>query len=120
MAINDLAGAGPVASFIPELLYAGDAPIHTDAGISGTALFKYEVAKRTLGMTISRVANVGADTGKDYVIVAQPISAAGVETPYFDAGNFNHAVLRWPADLDTLAKRKAFFQGTPIFIGHIA
>lgn len=120
MAINDLAGAGPVAAYAPELLYAGDAPIHTDAGISTTALVKYEVAKRTLGTSIGRVANVGADTGKDYVIVAQPITGAGVETPYFDAGHFNHAVLTWPADLNTLAKRKAFFQGTPIFIGHIA
>lgn len=122
MPVNDLAGSNlNVGSYTPEQLYAGDAPIHTDAAKAGTAISKYEVVKKsvTAGVwTVSRVATVGSDTGKDYVIAAQP-SATGKDTPYFDAGNFNHAVLVWPSDLDTLAKRKAFFAGTPIFIGHI-
>jgi hypothetical protein len=123
MPVNDLAGSNlNLGSYTPEQLFAGDAPIHTDAAKSGTVIAKYEVVKKTVASgvwTVSRVANVGADLGKDYVIAAQPATAAGKDTPYFDGGNFNHALLVWPADLDTLPKRKAFFSGTPIFIGHI-
>lgn len=123
MPVNDLAGSNlTLGSYTPEQLYAGDAPIHTDAAKSGSVITKYEVVKKSnvSGVwTVTRVANVGSDTGKDYVIAAQGATAAGKDTPYFDAGNFNHAVLVWPADLTTLAARKAFFGGTPIFIGHI-
>jgi hypothetical protein len=53
------------------------------------------------------------------VIIAQP----GLNTqsvPYFSSGFFNHAKLTWPAALDTLAKRKAFFASTPIQIGALS
>lgn len=120
MAVNDLAGGGDLGSFTPEQLFAGDAPIHTDAGISAGDISKYEVVKRTAGVTLTRTANTGSDTGKDYVIAAQPAVGVGVNVPYFDGGHFNHAALVWPANLSTLALRKAFFQGTPIFIGKIS
>jgi len=119
MAVNDLAGSELVASFSPEQLYAGEAPIITGYATATSDISKYEVVKRAAGAdTVARVANVGSDDAKDYVIAAQP-TANGKACPYFDAGFFNHAVLVWPADLDTLAKRKAFFRGTTIRVGRI-
>ncbi|MNK62106.1 hypothetical protein D3C87_812750 [compost metagenome] len=119
MAVNDLAGSALEGTYDPEQLYAGDAPIHTGAAKATTDITKYEVVKKsTTTGTVARVATVGSDLGQDYVIAAQP-SANGKDTPYFDAGHFNHEVLVWPSDLDTLVKRQAFFRGTMIFVGAI-
>lgn len=119
MAVNDLAGGGDIGTYTPEQLFAGDAPIHTGAAPATTDISKYEVVKKTVATgAVARVANVGSDVGQDYVIAAQP-TANGKACPYYDAGHFNHAVLIWPADLDTLVKRQAFFRGTMIFIGEI-
>lgn len=128
MSINDLAGGGLVGSYTPELLYAGEAPIVTDAAPAvADEILKYEVLVLTeAGLT--RITTTPGDnddpdtineTGAQCVIAAQPASA-GDQVPYFAAGKFNHAVLVWPDDLDTYEKRKVFFHGTDIHIGHIA
>lgn len=129
MSVNDLAGGGLVGTHEPELLYSGEAPIVTDAAPSLVAsVLKYEVLALT-DTGLRRVDLVGdpvaeppvaPDTGAKCVIAAQPVTAIGDQVPYFAAGKFNHEALVWPEDLDTYAKRKAFFQGSDIHIGHIA
>lgn len=118
MAVNDLAGSDLPATYTPEFLFAGDAPVVTNSAPSLVAsIAKYEVAALTdTGVTTFVV---GTHTAVQGVIVAQPISAIGQAVPYFSGGFFNHAALVWPAGatLDTLAERKKFFQGTAIHIG---
>lgn len=117
MAINDLAAGGVEhGPYTPEQLFAGDSPIVTGNAVAITAVDKYQV----LVLTASGLSEdfTGVTSGDKCVIAAQS-AAGGVSTPYFSAGSFNHAALVWPAAQDTLAKRKAFFAGTPIHIGEI-
>lgn len=117
--VNDLAGGDLVGTYEPSQLYAGEAPIVTDAAVAvADDILKYEVL--VLDVTGLRRPTIGGggDTGAKCVIAAQP-AKAGQQVPYFAAGKFNHEVLVWPAELDTYAKRKEFFQGTDIHIGHI-
>lgn len=130
MGVNDLAGGGDAGSYTPELLYAGSSDITTDAApLIGTIdVDKYEIVVLTAaGIRKFIDADPDAipdpiegDVAASCVIAAQPVSGAGADCPYFSAGKFNHAALVWPASLDTYAKRKAFFQGTPIHIGKIS
>lgn len=121
MPVNDLAGSATYGPFGTEQLFAGERNNHTDAGISGSAVIaKYEVCKRTLGKTISRVADTTTDTGKDYVIVAQPIAGVGTKVPYYDGGHFNMDILVWPANLNTELLRKQFFNGTNISVSKLS
>lgn len=123
MSVNDLAGGGPVGSYEPELLYAGEAPIITDAAVAAAGtddIQKYEVlALDADGLRRPVLTGEDADTGRACVIAAQP-AGAGQDVPYFAGGKFNHEVLVWPAELDTYEKRRAFFHGTDIHIGRIA
>lgn len=127
--VNDLAGGGLVGQYSPELLYAGEAPIVTDAAPSLVDdIEKYEVVvltdtgirKLDLDGDSGAEPPVPGDTAAQCVIAAQPVASTGHQVPYFAAGKFNHEVLVWPEALDTYEKRKAFFNGTDIHIGHIA
>lgn len=120
MAVNDLASGGLAGTWTPQQLFAGDAPIVTDAALSLVAsISKYQVVALTdTGITTFVV---GTHTAAQAVIAAQPVTAIGQQVPYFSAGFFNHAALVWPTGtaLDTFEERKKFFQGTDIHIGHI-
>lgn len=119
MSVNDLAGGGLVGSYEPEQLFAGEAPIVTDAAATAVAdVKKYEVL--VLEATGLRRPDPDTDKGAQCVIAAQAAATIGMQVPYFAAGKFNHAVLVWPTALDTYAKRQAFFMGSDIHIGHIA
>lgn len=129
MAINDLAAGGVEhGPYTPEQLFAGDAPIVTGNAPALADLDKYQVVVLTntgLSETFDQVGSGALGTnpvlptqGINCVITAQA-ALNGQNCPYFSAGYFNHAKLSWPAHLDTLAKRKAFFDGTPIKIGEI-
>lgn len=122
MSVNDLAGGGLVGTFAPEQLYAGEAPIVTDAAPSLVAnVLKYEVLALTAtGLRRLTLTGDTPDAGSICVIAAQPVAGVGDQVPYFAAGKFNHELLVWPAALDTYAKRRAFFMGSDIHIGHIA
>lgn len=123
MSINDLAGGGDAGSYDPELLYAGEAPVVTDAAplVGAITVAKYEVVTMTATGIRKIVAGGGTpDTGDKCVIAAQPVAGAGNDCPYFAAGKFNHAALVWPPELSTYALRRAFFAGTGIHIGRIA
>ena len=120
MAVNDLAGDALPASYTPEHLFAGDAPVVTDAAPSLVAsIAKYQVVALTATGVTTFIP--GTHTAAQGVIAAQPITAIGQQVPYYSAGFFNHAALVWPAGtaLDTFVERKAFFNGTPIHIGHV-
>lgn len=119
MAVNDLAGGGLIGQYTPEQLYAGEAPIVTDAAPTKVAdVKKYEVlVLEADGLRRPDIA--GGDKGGQCVIAAQPAAEVGAQVPYFAAGKFNHEVLVWPEALDTYAKRRTFFHGTDIHIGHI-
>lgn len=119
MSVNDLAGGGLVGSWEPELLFAGDAPIVTDAAATTVATVKkYEVL--LLEAAGLRRPDPATDKGAQCVIAAQAAATIGMQVPYFAAGKYNHEALVWPASLDTYAKRQAFFHGSDIHIGHIA
>lgn len=111
MAINDLASGGVEHTpYTPEQLYAGEAPIVTNWAPALADLVKYQVVL----LTPTGLAETGEFDGTvPAVITAQP-ALTGQNCPYFAGGAFNHEMLVWPAALDTLAKRKAFFGGTPI------
>lgn len=127
MAISDLAAGGVEhGPYTPEQIFAGDAPIVTGNAVAAADLDKYQVVKLTAS-GLSETFDFTGDMdpalvlptlGMNCVITAQAASS-GDNCPYFSAGFFNHAALSWPAELDTLAKRKAFFANTPIQIGEI-
>lgn len=125
MAINDLASGGVEHTpYTPEQLYAGEAPIVTNWAPALADLDKYQVVLLTpTGLSeawdmdgngaIGTPGVVLPPVGVNAVITAQP-ALSGQKCPYFAAGAFNHELLVWPAALDTLAKRKAFFGSSPI------
>ena len=122
MAINDLAAGGVEhGPYDPEQIFAGEGPIVTGAAPALADLDKYQVVVLTptgLSETFDFVGDMDPalvlpTQGINCVITAQAASN-GQQCPYFSSGVFNHAKLSWPGALDTLAKRKAFFAGTPI------
>ena len=130
MAVNDLAAGG--TEYGPqtvEQLFAGDAPIITGQSTALTAVDKYQVVVLTpTGLSevfdfdgSGAIATPGValpTQGINCVITAQA-AGVGANCPFYSGGYFNHALLAWPAELDTLAKRKAFFAGSSIHIGEL-
>ena len=55
----------------------------------------------------------------DKLVIAQVAVTSGQQAPYYVSGSFNHAVLGWPASLETLARRKEAFLGSLISINHL-
>ena len=119
MSDKDLAAGALVGSFEPTQIWAGEAPIVTDAAPAlEDNILKYEVL--TLTTTGVRRFDAG-DVGAECVIAAQA-AGIGAQVPYFAAGKFNHEALVWPAgaDFDTYEERRQFFMGTGIHIGRLA
>lgn len=112
----DFAGYRVVDSFTPFKLFIGEAYICTDSAPALAAVAKYQVLALTATGVTPYV--VGTHNGQQAVIAAQA-GAIGGQIPYWNAGKFNHAVLIWPAGLDTLAKRKAELAGSPLMVGHL-
>lgn len=117
---SDLAGAEIVGSRPgPFQLWIGGAPVITDAAIADVAFAKYELAALTPGGTLAKFVP-GTHTAQQAVITAQPVMA-GMSTPYWNAGKFNHEAVIWPvgAAFDTYLERKAFLTGTMLLVGHL-
>jgi hypothetical protein len=112
-----LAGQDQQTSAAPTQPFAGQAPVITDTATSLAAIAQYEVCALTAtGIT----PYVDATHTKDQMVVAaNAASAASKVVSYYKSGHFNHAALTWPAEYDTEAKRKAFVNGTSIYIGHL-
>lgn len=130
MAVNDLAAGGTIyGPQTVEQIFAGDVDTVTGQSVAITAVDKYQVVVLTASGLSETFDFDGSGTlgspgmtlpvqGINCVITAQA-AGAGAACPYYAAGHFNHAALSWPVELDTLAKRKAFFAGSPIQIGEL-
>lgn len=115
MPVNDLAGGVDIAaSYTPEQLYAGDAPIKTNNGVAAAAIQKYQLCAVLADSTITPFV-AGTHNVEQAVVAAQPI-AINKSGPYFSAGCFNHAMIVWPAGatFDSFAKRKGAFVNRPL------
>lgn len=117
---SDLAGYEHVGSRKgPFQLWIGGAPVITDAAIAAVDFQKYELAALLPNGTLARFVP-GTHTAQQAVITAQPV-VAGMSTPYWNAGKFNHEAVVWPAGaaFDTYLERKAFLTGTMLLVGHL-
>ena len=96
------------------------------ANAAGTAGNAITLAKSSSAIAVSATTLSGgtidsaraAPQTKAIGFLAQP-SVAGSYVPYFTGGVPNHEVLIWPAGIDTVAQRKAAFDGTNITIGKL-
>lgn len=116
---NDLAAGGVEhGPYVPQQLFAGEAPITTGNAVAATTIVKHSVCVLLAAGTISND-TAFLTTGDKCVIAAQD-ATSGQSVPYYDGGHFNAAYLtNWPTAIDTLAERKQFFAGTSIKIGSI-
>ena len=97
-------------------LFGGESNIVTDQGQAGGAdIPQFAVLGRNAALRLVPLGAAGTPEGKAVAIAAQPIKANQMG-PIYTGGTFNHEALRWPvgASHDTLAERKAAFDGTNI------
>lgn len=100
----------------PFELFAGESEIVTDQGQAGpAAIVQFTVLGRIAGTgrLVKRVATAVDGSQNAVGIAAQP-AAANAYFPLYVGGVFNHEALVWDAADDTLAERKAAFDGTNI------
>lgn len=102
--------------FKPFELFAGESDIVTSQGKASAPVRQFALVKRT-GDTLTECTQAADEA---VGIAAQP-TAGGSDAwfPYFTGGVFNHQAIIWPADADTLEKRKAMFDGSNIVISHL-
>ena len=118
MSVNQLAGSDVYGPQSTDQIFAGDAPITSDAAVALADIDQYELcALTTTGVTPYLV---GTHTA-DQAVIAAETAASGKQCPFWNGGYFNHALIIWPAGatLDTYAERKAFLANATIKIGHI-
>ncbi len=109
-----LAGGGDILVTDPShQLFVGEAPVWTDSAEASIVIVRYQV----VGLEDDGTLGAAPAEGQKAVIAAIA-GGIGDRVPYYAAGRFNHAVLVWPAGMDTLDERKAYFEGTPISVGH--
>lgn len=114
--LQDLAADEDLGTMTPFQLWIGEAQIVSDSAPALDDIDKYQVCALTdTGITPFVVAD---HTANQAVVAAQP-AVTGAQTPYWNAGKFNHEALVWPVELDTLPKRKAFLIGTMLGVGHL-
>lgn len=113
-----LAGDALQTAPATKRLFTGDLNVNTDSAICGaTALAQYQVVALLPDDTL-----VPFDTDTHeakQAVITLIAGVVGKRTGFYNAGHFNHALLVWPAALDTYAKRKQFFSGTNIAVGHL-
>lgn len=123
---NDIASRSTGFGIIPVQLWAGEAPKHTDTfpPAPGVSFEKYEVfSVNSAGQAIKFDPTAapetadGANKPVGFTAQAFPVGAMGVAG--YTSGAPNHEVLKWPESLDTYAKRRVAFLGTPMFIGEL-
>ena len=114
-----LAGDASDAHAASPQLFAGEAQVITDSAVALAAIAQWEVCVLSAsGITPYVVATHGAAI-PDKLVVSQIAVASGKQCPYYSAGKFNHAVLKWPATITTYAARRELVQGTMIQVGHL-
>lgn len=114
-----LAGDEDATHAAAKQLFAGESQVITDSAPALANIAQYEVCVLSAaGVTPYVVATHGALI-PDKLVVAQIAVTSGQQCPYYSAGKFNHAVLKWPATIDTYAKRRELLQGSMLQVGHL-
>ena len=111
-------------TYTPPNLFAGEAPIITTTLplAASTAVVAGQVlAKNASGNLVLHVPAAEDSTAVAVAIAVTAAASSGSvqNIPVYVGGFFNHEALTWHADTNTLAERKAAFEGTPIIIGAI-
>lgn len=119
MVDKTLAGNGDIGSFTPEQLFAGECNIRTSRKtyLTGLVFGQFEVVGLNAAGKVVKLADA---TGEAHFVTPHAIdtSATGynadADAPVYEEAVFNHEMLIWPADADTLAERQAMFaRGNP-------
>jgi hypothetical protein len=119
MAYPTLAGDRDASYPAAPQLFAGQSEVITESAPALAAIAQWEVCVLTAtGVTPWVVATHGAIV-PDKLVVAQVAVASGQQCPFYSAGKFNHAVLKWPATINTFALRKEAVQGSMVQVGHL-
>lgn len=119
MTYPTLAGDRDQSAAAPAQLFAGDSEIITDSAPALADIAQWEVCVLTdTGVTPYVVATHTGDALRK-LVVSQVAVVTGQQCPYYSAAKLNHAVLVWPATINTLALRKSLVQGTMIQLGHL-
>jgi hypothetical protein len=112
-------------TYTPPNLFAGEAPIITtnytltaSTAISAGQVLAIDPATGYLVVVVP-AATDGTEIARCIAVEAVASNASAISIPVYVGGFFNHAALTWPAAWDTLAERKAAFEGTDIHIGAI-
>lgn len=105
-------------------LFAGESPVVTTSLplAASTAVARYQVlAKNSSGNLVLHAPAATDGTEIAICIAVEAVASSGSvqNIPVFTAGFFNHEMLVWHADTNTLAERRAAFDRTMIQIGSI-
>ena len=119
MVDKTLAGTGTLGSFTPEQLFAGERDIVTTRRpfAAGQVFAQFEAVGLDATGTVVKLADA---TGEAHFVTvhAMDTSATGyndvADGPLYEQAIFNHEMIVWPDDVDSLAERQAMFaRGNP-------
>lgn len=118
MPYPDMLARGPtvLGTFTPFELWAGESDLVTSQGTASAALAQFQVIARD--PATQKIIAWDGSTGKPIGFMAQAAAADG-PAAFYTGGVPNHLALLWPPSVDTLAKRKAAFDGSNMTIGSI-
>jgi hypothetical protein len=122
---NLLAGNSAVETFTPVQLFASGAEVRTlDNQILDTGnLAQFTVLGRITATGKWIVYTPGATDGSEnaagILVHAADATSADKVVQVYVAGDFNHAVLIWPAAIDTLIERQTAFNRSPITVNKL-
>lgn len=115
-------GVAAIAGEDPFHLFAGESDTVTSQGDFVADTVQFAVLGRVTASGLYQAWDPVAVDGSEVAvaIAAQPVDVSEqVAGPVYIGGFFNHEALIWPVAADTLAERKAAFDGTPINIGKL-
>lgn len=96
-------------------LIANDNDIQSSNGIADGAIEQYEVLMRSATDGESLEPYTAAE-GTTAIGIAMEAAADGEQVVYWTAGGFHHHKLIWPSAADSVAKRRAAFDSSPLAI----
>lgn len=114
-----LAGSRDASVAAVPQLFAGDGDVRTDSAPALADIAQWQICVLLNNGITPYVPATHTTAAPDKLVISQVAVTNGQQCPYYSSGSFNHAVLGWPAALDTLPKRKEAFQGSMISINHL-
>lgn len=108
-----LAGSDSQTKAATTQPFAGEAPVVAGNAPALADIDQYELcALVPTGIT----PYVDATHEPQMAVIASVGVVSGKACPYYSAGHFNHAAITWPAEYDTLPKRKALLVGSGLHV----